>query len=92
MAPLPTANAETTQFFRQWLETFAGYVREVDYAGEAAVPSGCAGLAKARPAAVSPAGHGSLLRLSWSLTYRGVDPELRPNSTRYKMPQSREPR
>jgi len=31
MAPLPTANAETTQFFRQWLETFAGYVREVDY-------------------------------------------------------------
>ena len=32
MAPLPTANAETTQFFRQWLETFAGYVREVDYA------------------------------------------------------------
>jgi ketosteroid isomerase-like protein len=32
MDPLPTANAEMTQFFRQWLETFAGYVREVDYA------------------------------------------------------------
>jgi ketosteroid isomerase-like protein len=32
MASLPTANTETTQFFRQWLETFAGYVREVDYA------------------------------------------------------------
>jgi len=29
---LPTANAEITQFFRHWLETFAGYVREVDYA------------------------------------------------------------
>ena len=32
MAALPTANTEITQFFRQWLETFAGYVREVDYA------------------------------------------------------------
>jgi ketosteroid isomerase-like protein len=32
MAALPTANTETTQFFHQWLETFAGYVREVDYA------------------------------------------------------------
>jgi hypothetical protein len=32
MDPLPSANTEITQFFRQWLETFAGYVREVDYA------------------------------------------------------------
>jgi len=32
MDPLPIANAEITRFFRQWLETFAGYVREVDYA------------------------------------------------------------
>jgi ketosteroid isomerase-like protein len=32
MNSLPTANAEITRFFRQWLETFAGYVREVDYA------------------------------------------------------------
>ena len=24
MDPLPTANTEITQFFRQWLETFAG--------------------------------------------------------------------
>jgi ketosteroid isomerase-like protein len=32
MDPLPTANPEITQFFRQWLETFAGYVRAVDYA------------------------------------------------------------
>ena len=32
MESLPTANAEITRFFRQWLETFAGYVREVDYA------------------------------------------------------------
>ena len=32
MEPLPTANTGITQFFRQWLETFAGYVREVDYA------------------------------------------------------------
>ena len=32
MAPLPTANTEIAQFFRRWLETFAGYVREVDYA------------------------------------------------------------
>src|SRR3954447_8676820 len=32
MASLPTANTEITQFFRQWLETFAGHVREVDYA------------------------------------------------------------
>ncbi len=31
MVPLPTANAEITQFFHHWLETFAGYVREVDY-------------------------------------------------------------
>ena len=32
MDSLPTANPDLTQFFRQWLETFAGYVREVDYA------------------------------------------------------------
>lgn len=32
MVPLPTANTEITQFFREWLDTFAGYVREVDYA------------------------------------------------------------
>ena len=32
MDPLPVANTEITQFFREWLETFAGYVREVDYA------------------------------------------------------------
>ena len=32
MASLPTANTEIVQFFRGWLETFAGYVREVDYA------------------------------------------------------------
>jgi len=32
MVPLPTANKEMAEFFRQWLETFAGYVREVDYA------------------------------------------------------------
>ena len=31
MVPLPTANKEMAQFFRQWLETFSGYVREVDY-------------------------------------------------------------
>jgi hypothetical protein len=29
---LPTANAETTRFFHHWLETFSGYVRDVDYA------------------------------------------------------------
>ena len=29
---LPEADAATTRFFRDWLETFAGYVREVDYA------------------------------------------------------------
>ena len=32
MASLPTANTEITLYFRHWLETFAGYVREVDYA------------------------------------------------------------
>ena len=32
MDPLPTASSEITQYFRQWLEVFAGYVREVDYA------------------------------------------------------------
>jgi ketosteroid isomerase-like protein len=32
MAPLPLANTETVQFFRRWLDTFSGYVREVDYA------------------------------------------------------------
>jgi hypothetical protein len=32
MDSLPIANADTTRFFREWLETFAGYVREVDYA------------------------------------------------------------
>ena len=31
MASLPTADAKTTQFFHHWLETFAGYVRDVDY-------------------------------------------------------------
>jgi ketosteroid isomerase-like protein len=29
---LPTADPATTDWFRCWLETFAGYVREVDYA------------------------------------------------------------
>jgi ketosteroid isomerase-like protein len=32
MAPLPSASAAMAQFFRHWLESFAGYVREVDYA------------------------------------------------------------
>ena len=32
MNPLPIAAADTTRFFHAWLETFAGYVREVDYA------------------------------------------------------------
>ena len=32
MDSLPIANAEVTRFFHQWLETFAGYVRDVDYA------------------------------------------------------------
>lgn len=32
MAPLPLANTEIVQFFREWLDTFSGYVREVDYA------------------------------------------------------------
>jgi len=32
MSSLSTANAEITQFFHQWLETFSGYVRDVDYA------------------------------------------------------------
>ena len=32
MDALPIANAEITRFFRDWLETFAGFVREVDYA------------------------------------------------------------
>src|SRR6201989_1794777 len=32
MVPLPTANTDITRFFREWLETFSGYVREVDYA------------------------------------------------------------
>ena len=32
MSSLPAANAEITQFFHRWLETFSGYVRDVDYA------------------------------------------------------------
>jgi ketosteroid isomerase-like protein len=32
MASLPIADATTTQYFHHWLETFAGYVRDVDYA------------------------------------------------------------
>lgn len=32
MSPLPVANTEIVLFFRHWLESFAGYVREVDYA------------------------------------------------------------
>src|ERR1700730_12662275 len=32
MSSLPIANAEITQFFHRWLETFSGYVRDVDYA------------------------------------------------------------
>lgn len=32
MSPLPVANTEIVQFFRHWLQSFAGYVREVDYA------------------------------------------------------------
>jgi len=31
MNPLPIANDKTARFFHQWLETFASYVREVDY-------------------------------------------------------------
>lgn len=30
-APLPEAEAPERAFFTQWLETFAGYVRDVDY-------------------------------------------------------------
>jgi len=37
MSPLPTAAPETTRFFHQWLETFAGFVREVDYASARAL-------------------------------------------------------
>src|ERR1700743_540345 len=32
MAALPIANAEITRCFHQWLDTFSGYVRDVDYA------------------------------------------------------------
>jgi ketosteroid isomerase-like protein len=32
MNPLPIADAETRRLFHAWLETFSGYVREVDYA------------------------------------------------------------
>src|ERR1700744_446248 len=32
LASLPAANAEITRFFHRWLETFSGYVRDVDYA------------------------------------------------------------
>ena len=32
MLPLPAADADTSRFFTDWLETFASYVREVDYA------------------------------------------------------------
>ena len=32
MPPLPTADAATRAYFTNWLETFAGYVRAVDYA------------------------------------------------------------
>ena len=32
MADLPNADAATREFFLQWLDTFAGFVREVDYA------------------------------------------------------------
>lgn len=32
MADLPNADAATRDYFIQWLDTFAGYVREVDYA------------------------------------------------------------
>ena len=32
MPPLPDADPATKQFFTAWLETFSGYVREVDYA------------------------------------------------------------
>jgi hypothetical protein len=32
MDSLPTANAELTRFFHHWLDTFAAYVRDVDYA------------------------------------------------------------
>ncbi len=32
MADLPTADAATRDYFIRWLDIFAGYVREVDYA------------------------------------------------------------
>src|SRR5208282_1211953 len=32
MPALPEADAQTRAFFHDWLDTFAGYVREVDYA------------------------------------------------------------
>src|SRR5690242_15014310 len=32
MLSLPIANDEISRYFHQWLETFSGYVREVDYA------------------------------------------------------------
>ncbi len=32
MQPLPYADAETIRYFHDWLETFSGFVRDVDYA------------------------------------------------------------
>ena len=32
MTSLPEANAQTREYFVRWLETFSGYVRDVDYA------------------------------------------------------------
>ena len=32
MTDLPVADPATTRFFTEWLETFSGYVRDVDYA------------------------------------------------------------
>jgi ketosteroid isomerase-like protein len=32
VSPLPDADAATRAFFARWLDTFAGYIRDVDYA------------------------------------------------------------
>ena len=37
MDEMPTANAATRAYFIQWLDTFAGHVREVDYASARAL-------------------------------------------------------
>jgi ketosteroid isomerase-like protein len=73
---LPTANTEITQFFRQWLEIFAGYVREVDYASARPLFTDFRFVLEQTSVLASPDGMMATVIAPWTST--GYHPDGRP--------------